>query len=86
MKSKPRVKDTTFEDKHHISEQADGTTEQTLGGLGRVEETLETKVSEVDGVLEDHITYKQCVTSRYFFGNSGNKRFQENYDAIDFTK
>ena len=86
MKNKPREKDAAFQDEHHISEQLDGTSEQDMGDLGRCEEEIETKINEDDGVLEDHITYKQCTASRYFFGNSGNKRFVDKFDDIDWNK
>jgi len=75
-----------FKDKHHISEQADGSTEQNLDGVGRVEERIETKINEDDGIIEDHISYVPMQASRYFWGNSDNPRLSKNWEKIDWSK
>lgn len=74
-----------FDDDYHISEQGDGSKEQNMDGIGRVEERIETKINEDDGVIEDHISYIPMQASRYFFGNSDNLRFRKNYENIDWN-
>ena len=48
-------------------------------------ETVETKIAE-DGVEETHITHHVKQHDRWFFSSGGSKRFEKNYDKIDWTK
>lgn len=82
-----------FKDKEcHISEKACGSYEQKLPELGnkeegfRVEEVLEQKVDEEDGIITDHITYNVMQADQWVFSSGGNSRFARNFDNIDWSE
>jgi len=86
-----------FKDKHkgediHISEKACGSYEQRLPELGveseghRVEEVLEQKIDEEDGVITDHISYNIMQASQWTFSAGGNRRYMRNYENIDWSE